>query len=409
MRAHAWAILSSLTQGGLHSTPDWETTDWQGKCAVGLGNTNCQPNKLAKGTPILSIMETPVELKSIVTSDQAKAFQVSSVLYNHAAVQFIKSQHLAEGGHWKRLLHEHRAASGEAAPRFNRGALVVKEIFEAVSTCDSMVPNCRSKLYVWNPQKVTSQAIAPDIQFPQVVNWTQSVLDVNLDPTSPCAKSRVYPIVSANDHAALPDQIPLSCFHYIPVSPGATSPLKVGAGIVANSPGWVPKSNAYLVLVGFQIASAEAPDWVWSTFWWTNDPRSDIRAQDQPASIAASGPWSFFSMDTTMSADLPLEATDHGPKIIYNPYLEGSVNNGPVSNCLYCHQRAVIRKGEQHVESDIASGSPRRCALVSPQTLGCAGLPSYGDSYRDAIRTNFLWSIAIHQDLVARRDFENIK
>jgi hypothetical protein len=405
MRSHAWAILSALTQDGASTSPDWEGANWQGKCRIGLGNTNCPigpPDVHGELLHILPFLETAVQLKSTLTDKEAQ-FQVSSVLFNPVAITFIKRHKLTKETKWKRLLERHENRHSSRALRFARHSLVVKEIFEAVEPCDPAFPNCLHHIAVWS-NKVKQEST--DAKYPPVAAWSQSVLDVNLDTSIACDKTRIYPIVAVDDHPVLSDEIPINCFHWIPVSPGSKSALSPNAGIISNKDSaWIPKKqNTYLILVGFHIASAELPNWVWSTFWWTNNPRNDQKAQDQPPGIAGSIPWSFFSMNTTMSMVTPRDGADHGPDIIYNPYLEGAVNNGPVSNCLYCHQRAVYRQGAQHVDADIANASPQRCAFTAPQTAGCQPLPS--DAYFDnAIRTNFLWSLAIHQDQIANEHF----
>jgi hypothetical protein len=405
MRAHAWAILSALTHSGTRTTPDWEGPHWQGKCRIGLKNSNCPadaPDFSSPSPHIAPFLETAVQLKSTLTPKEAQ-FQVSSVLFNPSAITFVRKHRLTKDTAWQQLLREHENSRLHNAPRFARNSLVVKEIFEVVEPCDLAFPNCFHHVAVWS-DKVKQEY--PDVRYPPVPAWSKSVLDVNLDTSIACDRDRIYPIVSVDDHPPLSDEIPINCFHWIPVSPGPKSAFTPRAGNITNKdPAWIPrKQNSYLLLVGFHVASAELPDWVWSTFWWTNQPHNDKKAQDQPVAIADSIPWKFFSMDTTMSMDTPRDATDHGPNIIFNPYLEGAINNGPVSNCLYCHRRAVYRQGTQHAEDDIAKGSPQRCAFTAPDTAGCQPLPPDTD-FEDAIRTNFLWSLAIHQDHIANEHF----
>ncbi len=406
MRAHAWAILSHNIDPRYPNNPLWEGSEWEGKCTLGLVVPPCPTNapfySLGKWLHTKLYLENAFQLKTKLLGEQ-KQFQVSSVLYNAAAVTFIKDKNhpLAEVGTWQDLL------ANDKQLHFPEQALVVKEIWEAIPACDQQSPGCLPPyIKVWSDiVKNNATSTWPTFMYPPVPSWTDSVLYVNTDTSAKCDKNRVYPIVKAVSRPGLADRIPINCFHWIPVSPLDPKIVPDNHQIPSVSSSWIPKTNYFLLLVGLHVATAELPNWVWSTFWWTNDPHSDRSAQDQPATIADSAPWSFFSMNTTMSMVVP-RATDLGPDIIYNPYLEGANENGPVSNCLYCHQRAIYRQGKQHVDTDILNAShasPQRCAFIAPQTPGCQPLPS--DAYFDnAIRTNFLWSLAIHQDQIANED-----
>lgn len=65
-----------------------------------------------------------------------------------------------------------------------------------------------------------------------------------------------------------------------------------------------------LALVAMHISTKDLPDWLWITFWWSEQG---------------------YQMDTTTAAGAPS----------FNPWLEARFENGEQSNCVTCHQRAV--------------------------------------------------------------------
>lgn len=65
-----------------------------------------------------------------------------------------------------------------------------------------------------------------------------------------------------------------------------------------------------LALVAMHISTKDLPDWLWITFWWSEQG---------------------YRMDATTAAGAPS----------FNPWLEARFANGEKSNCVTCHQRAV--------------------------------------------------------------------
>ena len=97
----------------------------------------------------------------------------------------------------------------------------------------------------------------------------------------------------------------------------------------------------YAILVGFHFATHEIPDWLWATFWWHNLPDKGKYAEDRPASLK--GVWQNYLMTASYDMDEPREP-DATPRIAYNPYLEGALDDGLTSNCMTFHRRAAWPK-----------------------------------------------------------------
>lgn len=123
-----------------------------------------------------------------------------------------------------------------------------------------------------------------------------------------------------------------------------------------------------LALVAVHLTTRETPDWVWATFWW-----HDELDADRPPGLRA--PFGHFRMAVTQSADVPV-ATDGGPNVTYNPYLEAGFSLGTRSNCLGCHQRAGWTSNGFVDVQPVQRGS-----------LTDADFPG-------VLRTHFLWSLA---------------
>jgi hypothetical protein len=131
----------------------------------------------------------------------------------------------------------------------------------------------------------------------------------------------------------------------------------------------------YVALVAAHVSTRETPDWVWATFWWHDDPNAAPYGADRPRTI----PEVFrnYRMNVAYSADTPREP-DGSPRVTFNPYLEAAFSYGPKSNCVACHQRAVI--------------GPEGPGPVFPVLRG--QLSKQDPLYAGKVRLDFLWSLA---------------
>lgn len=81
----------------------------------------------------------------------------------------------------------------------------------------------------------------------------------------------------------------------------------------------------FVALVAAHVTTKELPDWTWETLWWHDRPDDD--APDEVAGAAR-----HYRMDVTFDASAPC----------FNPWLEARFPDGQGSNCVTCHQRAVV-------------------------------------------------------------------
>jgi hypothetical protein len=95
----------------------------------------------------------------------------------------------------------------------------------------------------------------------------------------------------------------------------------------------------YVALVAAHVTTREIPDWVWATFWWHDDPEAAAYGADRLKAVV--GVFRHYRMRVAYSGDTPYEP-DGSPRVAFNPYLEAAFSFGPQSNCIACHQRALV-------------------------------------------------------------------
>jgi hypothetical protein len=127
----------------------------------------------------------------------------------------------------------------------------------------------------------------------------------------------------------------------------------------------------YVALVAMHVTAKEIAEWTWATLWWHDLPDDGPYAAGRPASVT--GVFRDYLMDVTYSAITPAEA-DGSPRACMNPWLEARFPDGLHSNCVACHQRAVV--------GAIDYLPVTRGSLV-PGELG------------DQVQTDFVWSLAL--------------
>jgi hypothetical protein len=130
-----------------------------------------------------------------------------------------------------------------------------------------------------------------------------------------------------------------------------------------------------VAFVAAHVATREIPDWVWATFWWHDEPARGRDGVDRLASVP--GVFRNYRMAVVYHGDTPRES-DGGPHIAFNPYLEAAFSDGPRSNCIACHQRAVM-----------GSDGP---GPVFPVIRGQLG--KQDPLYAGKLRLHFIWSLA---------------
>ncbi|HET9988112.1 MAG TPA: hypothetical protein VFQ65_06325 [Kofleriaceae bacterium] len=152
-----------------------------------------------------------------------------------------------------------------------------------------------------------------------------------------------------------PGAIPLSAFIYreldaadVPSARAASHDPTLAAG-------------DFVALVAAHVTTKEIPDWTWQTYWWHDHPSEGRFAANRPAELR--GAAANYLMDATYSTDTPC----------FNPWLEARFPDGLASNCVTCHQRAVVGAAD-----------------YLPVTHG--RLRSDDPYFRGHVATDFLWS-----------------
>jgi hypothetical protein len=136
-----------------------------------------------------------------------------------------------------------------------------------------------------------------------------------------------------------------------------------------------------LVLVAANLATKELRDWVWATWWWHDRADADPLAAGRPSNL--DGKWRNYLLQVAFDEVAPVGA-DQGAHICFDPWLEGRFPDGGqgggiVSNCLACHRRASFPD-----------------AGFLPVTRGVPDLANDPAYAAGLVRTNFLWSLALH-------------
>jgi hypothetical protein len=131
----------------------------------------------------------------------------------------------------------------------------------------------------------------------------------------------------------------------------------------------------YVAFVAAHVTTREIPDWVWATFWWHDDPDAAPYGADRLKAVVDI--FRNYRMHVAYSGDTPPEP-DGGPHVAFNPYLEAAFSSGPKSNCIACHQRALI--------------GPDGPGPVFPVLRG--QLSKQDPLFAGKVRLDFLWSLA---------------
>jgi len=117
----------------------------------------------------------------------------------------------------------------------------------------------------------------------------------------------------------------------------------------------------FVALVAAHVTTKEIPDWTWQTYWWHDHPSDGRFAAGRPPELR--GAAGSYLMDATYATDAPC----------FNPWLEARFPDGLASNCVTCHQRAVIGAAD-----------------YLPVTQG--RLRDDDPYFRGHVATDFLWS-----------------
>jgi hypothetical protein len=372
-RLHAWDLVVRLTQNSdPYGRPLFES--WHGEDATfvrvperrfqrgirGFSRVSADQDKAATGT------ESP--------SQSADTPVITYTLYNDAAYEHIRRHRLYLQSELLRLRHsgamDDSVAGDRTVPPFPARTMVLKTAWWPVGRAGF------TALPVWDPQSNPPRQGGNDY-----TTWRRVIA---IDPHGGARRALTVPIDFAGQSFPAARRTDLRDFYHVTVSADLASRLSRDrsaqklAVLVLGRP---LAAGDSLVLVAANLATKELRDWVWTTWWWHDRAEADPFAADRPSNLV--GKWRNYLLQVAFDEVTPVGA-DQGAHICFDPWLEGRFpdgghGGGTVSNCLACHRRASFPD-----------------AGVLPVTRGARDLtndPAYAPGL---VRTNFLWSLALH-------------
>jgi hypothetical protein len=413
LKLYALRTFGKLTRGA-HPAWEDESRRWRDQCDVELVPEGCEPLK-ATASPLLhfrhSLEMAPQSLLLSSTPSQAEingAFPrvLQTVYYNDSASKTIERHKLGNRDHLKSRLESLSSNTVSlfdmSVQDFDQDAVVVKTFWEIVYGVRAGREHyARGASLFHKDLKFEDPETG---RYPQFGHWTspptvQTEMRIDLDKRMSCISStdeQRHPVYS------------LGCFHYRQVREEDLAQIPNHLVTHDDIKGPQCHGECYLILLGVHIMTRDTPNWVWMTFWWSNE------WWDDPHHLpTVSDKWSLFEADATVNN------TDS----VANPYLEGTTS-GMYSNCLECHRHAVFHPGYGsgfNTLSTACSGTQ-----VSRYVTGVAGAdvchPLHFEGYppvlqsripavlRDlqappcyfdgALQTHFLWTVALNSDII---------
>jgi hypothetical protein len=362
MRRHAWHVFREMTEPSSadRSVAKWES--WYDRAET-FPEPGAPPvPHLFRGWLIRAVEPDP-EIHLVTPKSLTPP---SVVLYNREAHNFILKEKL----YLKKTFRCLEESNRTEVPDFPREAIVLKADWELVW------PDQETLIGVWDGQRVLPGA---ETNAPGSLPRQVCVADAE----SKCGKSgHEFRSVTQFYHIALKDLLEKD------------RQLLLGSLMSNKLLGENAAPPEYLILTGMHIATREQKDWVWATFWWHDRPNFGAFAEERPTGIAA--PWNHYLMQVAYDMDRPREV-DGRPHISFNPYIEGFLHDGVVSNCIACHRRATFQsKPDDAMPVALSNGF-----LTGPQdaeTIVVRGAVAAMGSYLDTpferqLKLSFLWSL----------------
>ena len=257
------------------------------------------------------------------------------VVFDPHATAHIRANELAKRSHLATLA---------AMPAFPSDAVAVKLVWYAVHA------RGLTTMPIWDGEPTYTDADGnPDRSWPRAIA---------VDPERDTVPGDETTTVTLEDRPVVAHVVPLSRFIHHALE---TDDEIASARGAAHDPTLARGDEVALVAV--HVTTKEIPDWTWETYWWHDRPDTGRFAAGRPLGIH--GAAASYLMDVTYSADQPC----------FNPWLEARFPNGTQSNCVTCHQRAVVGAAD-----------------YLPVTLG--RMRADDPYFRGHPPTDFVWSIA---------------
>ena len=355
MRKHAWMVFAGLTQPTSSGEAVWETWFSEEQAfSPGAAPQAIGPHRVQRRFRNPRQFATPGR---VAAPQAVGASLLSFVLVNKDSFAHIRANKLYQQAKLNQINQafdgNHTPIENREIPPFPREAVSLKTTWWLVKQTGT------TAMPIWD-----GTPTRPDQQGNPYPTWARFVA---VDPTRtqiPPNEQQDIMFQGQLKHNA--HVVPLNSFYNFQITQNEINDIRRVTGFQQAQVG------DFAALVAMHMTTKEIPDWVWATFWWHDKPGQGTFAADRPNAVA--GVWRNYLMDTAFSADVP-KASDGGPNVCFNPWLEARFSNGMVSNCLACHRRSVW--------------SP---VQFLPITRG--RLPDNDQVFAGKTKLDFLWSIA---------------
>ncbi len=372
LKRHALELFARYTTLGI---PKWES--WKDRCEVYLRD-DCGQTNIKDGISFFHFLHGlqvppqeqlfPSQTDNSHTGTDAASPEKDPILqvvyYNDAAAESILKYYLFNkavlDSRRNGLLNSNVNISDMTVPDFDPNSIIIKTIWQPVFPPKQ--PPEQVRLFIYNKNVPLYSNQYPH-QLKRLIRWPKILLD--LTEKTKCTLSR-------NNEGS--DIYSLGCFMFREISGDEINNLPAD---VRSYPriGECEKNTCYLIFMGMHMMTRETPNWVWMTYWWTNEGR--------PATVTSK--WDFFDAAASIN-NQPLENAPY--RSIANPYLEGP-NSGMDLGCLDCHRFAAYNP---------AFTTDDAIHFFDRSFLHSKNLQDPQCYFEKALRTHFLWTIARHQD-----------
>ncbi len=371
-RRHVWELITRFThRNHVSGQPVFET--WYGEDAV-FATDDVEPRPGGIRAFARVSADPPSASHHGRSAQSADVPILTYTLYNEAAYHHIRRHRLYLAGELDRLtstsLKDRSITGDRSVPAFPADAIVLKTAWWPVAH------NRLTPLPVWDPEHNPPRRSGNDY-----TSWARVVA---VDSSTPSRIGRTASVEFGGQSFQDAHRIDLDQFYHVAVD--AEMAVKLAQDPSAKKMalivlGRTIQAGDYLVLVAANLATKEIDDWVWAALWWHDRAADSPFAAERPPTIDT--PWHNYLLQVAFDSVKP-PAQDSGPHICFNPWLEGRFpqgdqGGGTSSNCLACHRRASFPPISF---LPVTRGPPDR-----------VNDPAYAPG---RLRTNFLWSLALH-------------
>jgi hypothetical protein len=390
----AYSLFARLTHATASAGPRWN--HWRTKQGVGLPGDGSGMKPNASQDSDLSAMEFPTQIihsfnessnRLDTQNGLLRGFlgrpELASVLFNPQAAQSIIDRRLFSKRRIQQISNMLDASLLVGEDRhlpdgsFKEGSIVVKLIWELIPSDDRAFIS----FYDANDQQFADD----NGQSLNSVDRWQTYYSVNFNALSKCT----YPQPSSSSKTKILP-ISINCFYFRRIRKNDTAAWNELSNdakeIVLNETASPGSEDAYAVLMGVHVMrlTPQRPQWEWMTFYWTNQDNHQ----------GWKGPWRFFNMKST---DALRNQAFKPHQAAYNPYLEGTSEDGLNANCLNCHSLAAYGGN---------ASLAKAVDLAKYDLVPDARQATEIDYFTGAVQTGFIWSLSESQSESERAEHQ---